>query len=380
MSTIPKLALIPSGYKASKVYSVLPTNGDGDFTFSRTSNATRVNENGLIETVGSNVPRLDYSHSSCPSLLLEPQRTNLITYSEDFSQWSDEGDAFVQLSDVISPDGNQNAYTVTNASDLSLGGDYIGRPITGLTSSATYIFSIYIKLKTATTVKIAIRDGSTGAVVKSSALTAQGWNRLTVSKQNGVSTTTIAVWIGDADGTFDIWGAQLEEGSYATSYIPTEGSTVTRLADVCNNSGSSDLINSTEGVLYAEISANGVDGGKWISLSNGTTNERVSIAFQAEDIRLYIKNTSGLIWDYTYTSANIFNDNKIGLKYKSGDYALWINGTEVSTSSNSNLPSGLNSLQFDSGGGSLNFYGNVKYVAVFKEALTDAELQTLTTL
>ena len=74
---IPTLTMIPSGYKAGKLYSVLPTNGDGDFTTSRSSSATRVNKSGLIETVLSNVPRLDYSDGSCPSLLLEPQSTNL---------------------------------------------------------------------------------------------------------------------------------------------------------------------------------------------------------------------------------------------------------------------------------------------------------------
>ncbi len=85
-----------------------------------------------------------------------------------------------------------------------------------------------------------------------------------------------------------------------------------------------------------------------------------------------------MIWDYTYTSANIFNYNKIALKYKGGDYALWINGTEVSTDSNSNLASGLNSLQFDSGGGSSDFYGKCKAIRVYKEALSDSELTTLT--
>jgi hypothetical protein len=81
MATIPSLALIPSGYKASKVYSVLPTDGTGDFTFTRSGNATRVNSEGLIELVSTNVPRLNYPLidgvvQGCPSLLLEPQRIN----------------------------------------------------------------------------------------------------------------------------------------------------------------------------------------------------------------------------------------------------------------------------------------------------------------
>ena len=82
---IPTLTMIPSGYKAQKVYSVLPTNGDGDFTFNRNDTGTRVNKNGLIEQVATDVPRLDYSDGSCPSLLLEPASTNLALYSQEFT-------------------------------------------------------------------------------------------------------------------------------------------------------------------------------------------------------------------------------------------------------------------------------------------------------
>jgi hypothetical protein len=70
------LVLVPSGYKAEKVYAQKPLTADGQLTFSRASTATRVNASGLVETVSSNVPRLDYTNSTCPKLLLEPQRTN----------------------------------------------------------------------------------------------------------------------------------------------------------------------------------------------------------------------------------------------------------------------------------------------------------------
>ena len=83
---IPSLAMIPSGYKATKLYSVLPTDGVGDFTVARASTATRVNQAGLIETVGADVPRLDYSDGGCPVLLTEPQSTNELLWSEDYTQ------------------------------------------------------------------------------------------------------------------------------------------------------------------------------------------------------------------------------------------------------------------------------------------------------
>jgi hypothetical protein len=81
------LLLVPSGYKSGVVYSQIPTNGDGDLTFTRASSATRVNSDGEIEVVGSGVPRLDYSQGSCPALLLEPQRTNILTRNRAFNLW-----------------------------------------------------------------------------------------------------------------------------------------------------------------------------------------------------------------------------------------------------------------------------------------------------
>jgi hypothetical protein len=340
----------------------------------RTGNGTDlvVSNISVVEiTDDTDIPRIDYT-TGFGSWLLEPQSTNLIPYSEDFSNvaWEYGGDVAIE-SGYTAPDGSNTAYKVTGTS---------GALATNVSATSTQTRSIYAKTLSGTgTVQLCTHNSNTNNIFT---ITPQ-WQRFEINTTTSLTGVPFfyAVDFRGASTTLSeviLWGAQLEDLSYATSYIPTSGSAVTRAAETATNSGNADLINSTEGVLYAEISANENVSGRWISLSNGTTNERVSIAFQADDIRLYIKNTSGLIWDYTYTSANIFNHNKIGLKYKSGDYALWINGIEVSTSSNSNLPSGLNSLQFDSGGGSSNFYGNVKELAVFKEALTDAELESLT--
>ena len=113
MST-PSIALIPSGYKESKLYSQLPINGDGDLTFARTTIANRVNEQGVIEEMAVNVPRLDYSDGGCPSLLLETESTNLIPYSEDFSQWTAFSQGLgttpiITVNNSVSPKGLNNA-------------------------------------------------------------------------------------------------------------------------------------------------------------------------------------------------------------------------------------------------------------------------------
>ena len=115
------IALIPSGTKASTLYSVLPANGDGDFTHSRSNTtATRVNKDGLIEDVGSNIPRLNYPLTNgvagdCPHLLLEPQRLNYSNYTEALSNWVDEN---VTTADnqAVSPDGSVNASKIVENS------------------------------------------------------------------------------------------------------------------------------------------------------------------------------------------------------------------------------------------------------------------------
>ena len=110
----PSITMIPSGYKSQKVYSVLPTNGDGDLTFSRNDAGTRVNKDGLIEKVATDIPRLDYSDGSCPSLLLELTSTNLAIYSQDFSQsnWS-VFDVSKSANSVLSTDGTLNGTRLT---------------------------------------------------------------------------------------------------------------------------------------------------------------------------------------------------------------------------------------------------------------------------
>ena len=115
--TKPQFTLIPSAYKVNTVYSVLPVDGSGDMTFSRGSEATRIREDGLIETVGSNVPRLDWLNSNCPSLLLEPQRTNLALYSENFegTNWT-AGNTVVTQNDSIAPSGEQTSVKLQRTS------------------------------------------------------------------------------------------------------------------------------------------------------------------------------------------------------------------------------------------------------------------------
>jgi len=396
------IALIPSGTKASTLYSVLPANGDGDFTHTRGSTATRVNKDGLIESVATNVPRLDYPLTSgvvgdCPNLLLEPSRTNSILYSNGFddSSWSKGGGGSASAPTVTanqgtSPDGSNNAYKIvfdlgggTSSSDRSR----LTQAVTG-SSSTNYVFSFYAK---------AFSSSDVGKIVNFSVdnvssedanftLTSE-FQRFTFTGTSSGTNINQHIQLRGNLSTSDsvsmlLFGYQMEEGSYVTSYIPTTNSAITRSADVCNGSGTSADINSEEGVLFLEFSALDNDlSERRLSISNSTSGNVVRIGFTSVSNRIlgviYNGSNQAVLTTQSYTITDF---HKVALKYKQNDFALWVDGTEVSTDTNgTTFAAGLLSeLAFDNGAGGNLFFGKIKQALVFNEALSDSELATLT--
>ena len=389
MERKPKLALIPSAYKAGKVYSVLPADGVGDFDFSRSGQATRVNKDGLIETVGSNVPRLNYPMidgvvSGCPSLLLEPERRNLITHSEDFSDASwEKFNTTITPNSVISPDGSQTASTIesTDASHLLYS-------TVSVTSETLYTFSYFFKsgTKDASSVKVAFYDDTSKAFINTDADKKiveypNGWQRIIVNVTTPVGCVSLVSYIDRSSGigTFYVWGAQVEQGSYATSYIPTNGGTVTRSAETCNGAGDANTFNDSEGVLMFDGFIPNDGNEKIIQLSNNTSNEGVIRIFpraNGTNIRFQITSggTSSVNQELPLPSDNFY---KIAIKYKTNDVSFWANGLEIYSGLIATIPSGLNELLFGSDIGN-PFYGNIKQIQYFDSALTDTELEGLT--
>ena len=227
MSKIPSIAMIPSGYKASKLYSVLPTNGAGDFTTTRASVATRVNENGLLEEVASNVPRLDYSDGGCPSLLLEANATNLITYSEDFSDASwGKNNVTITSNSAISPDGTLNADLLNFTSS----GNYVDKS-GAISIGQTYTISCYVKSAVSSSQTFTIYGNANKL---SGTLTATTeWQRFTLTFVSDISAMSSGISSVDLSQLY-VYGFQLEVDSYSTSYIKTVGSSQTRTADTAN--------------------------------------------------------------------------------------------------------------------------------------------------
>jgi hypothetical protein len=345
---------------------------DGDFDFTRNSSATRVNEQGLVEDVGANLPRIDYT-DGVGSWLFEQQSTNLVTYSEDFSQWDKSNAITVTSNATTSPSGELNAslLSTTNTNRFI----YLS-----VNSAANSTFSIYVKWKNGSGGIDLSVDG--GFNYTSVSVTSE-WTRVSITPSSSI--TQLVLRIPTVSELY-VWAAQVEAQSFATSYIPTNGEVggVTRLQDAALGAGSSDLINSTEGVLYAEIAALADDNiKKGISLSDGTTSNRIILRYDNASNRIkYIVVSSGVIQANMNTAAYDILDNlKIAVKFKENDFALWVNGLEITTDTSGNtFPTDtLSELNLDST--TIEpFYGKVKCVAVFKEALTDEELTCLTTI
>ena len=328
------------------------------------------------EYQANDLARVDYTGSTS-SLLAEPQRTNLVTYSEDFSQWSTN--ATITLNSAISPDGTQNASLFSHS-----GGSFPQVALTGITfvSGADYSPSLYVKSDGTSQVQHSLLINN---VVVNFTPTDE-WVR--VSDLIVSPDTSGSFVIAQNSGTsvaasFYIWGAQLESGSFPTSYIPTSGSAVTRVQDQYSKTGISDKINSTEGVLFAEIAAFADNGTfRVLAISDGTNNNTLKLGYRSDSNAIYveIKSASAGQVFLIYTTTDITDFHKVAVKYKVNDFALWVNGVKVLTDTSGNTPIGLNRIALDRGDGFSNFYGKVKQLQIFKTALTDSELATLTTI
>jgi hypothetical protein len=384
------IILSSTGYSVDTIHNVKPSSTPfGDMSLVKNGACTRVNENGLVETVGSDVPRIDYSKGE-GAILCETSSVNQIRYSEDFSNalWTK---AAINLtsSTGTSPRGtSQTLYTIDRA---PASGDGLH---TALASSATgngVGMSIWIRRVSGagSTGNVWLgREPESGAPMFSGNVYAIGseWQRIEY-KSTGY-TGTSRMYINPQYGhQFQVWGAQAElsgggQPGKVSSYIPTTSLAVTRNRDNYGNGGDSTLIGQTEGVLYFEgASLTPWSTGRAIALSDGGAVNRIVLYFdfQANQIR-------GIAWDGNGAQVllqkvlwNQTDFNKIAIKYKSGDIALWINGTEEVTSTSAlSFTAPLTELAFDQGNGSVHMDGFIKSVVVFKEALSDAELTALT--
>jgi len=355
------------------------------FNVERDSIATRVNKEGLIEVVGKDKLRIDYTDSAKGVALLENSSTNRFLYSEDLTQFdlSSSGtgasNPVVTSNYGISPDGTQNADRV----QLNAGTDASGN------SRITETFSIFATEETIS-VYLKSNDGQehTIDIIQSNqpqdtVTVTSEWQRFSFTNVNG-SPDKYGIGLTGSNGeTADVfaWGFQLEQSDFATSYIPTSGSTVQRQADVVNGSGNSEVFNDSEGVLMAETSFLSDDLTlRYITLNSGSTANRIILAptTTSNQIRCQLISSSVSQVELFHTVQDIKNNIKIAFKYKNNDFAFWVNGFEVGTDNIGSTSTGLSSLDFSNVGGGQPFYGKTKEIGYYDATLTDSELEYLT--
>ena len=402
-ATNASIVQIPSAYKATVLYNQVPTPTGQDFTVARASDVTRTNEDGFLEVLGNNVPCIDYS-DGFPVLLTQPQSTNLVTYSNDFSDasWT-KSNATIISNTITSPDNSLNASKLVENSSTA---EHIARTSATLTDTLTYTFSAYVKKAENDFIRLtAFATANTrvwfdlvnGVVGTAQSLVlnpfiipigTNGWFRIGFSylatttgvKEFGLFTSKVdgdANYLGDGiSGTY-IYGAQLEQLPYPTTIIPTSGATATRLADVITGAGSTASINSEEGVLVVEMAALADDNtiNRYVGVSDGTFVNWIGIYFTTDSrivARIRVNSGNFYLQSTTVTTTDF---NGCVLKWKANDFELYIDGVSIDTNTVEPTFSAdiLNTLSFDRSGGFEPFYGKTKQLRVYP-SISDAQL------
>jgi len=355
---------------------------------------------GILE----DTPRFNYSFgASCPSLLLEPSRTNVVTNSEYLNgvEWNGKINVSFGTNQTISPEGLLNSASII---ENTTNGSHFAYEDFTLTSGASYAISIYAK-KNGVNRNLRFNDGGLGwssgfnGVFDLTAGTAtggvmedvgNGWYRCSVTGTTNATASRLIIYptLGAAtsypgDGTSGVflYGFQIEAGSYVSSYIPNHsgGGSVTRAADVCGGAGDANTFNSTEGVLYAEVAGlanGGVD--RSIALSDGTLSNYLRITLHANSNRIAFFSSAGV--NYNNFDFSQTDNLKIAFQYKANDWKVYINGIlKAQLSALTFSPNALSDLSFNLANFT-PFYGNVKQVLTFNTALSDADLAALTTI
>ena len=395
-----------NGTWATKKGSTLAYNDENNnykplpFTTTRDSIATRVNKEGLIEVVGNDVPRIDYTDSADGVLLLENSATNYLTQSNQFdTTWNLQN---------ITISSNQNG--VGGSIDAwklipSIANTYhrITNSVSG-TQNLAVTLSVYAKADGYNFLRIT-ENGSTGdyatfnlldGIVENNTSSkakiesvGNGWYRCsssivaTTSHRFDMyvmeSATIQEPWQGNGTSGIYIQYAQLESGNLS-SYIPTSGSTVTRQADTASGSGNSEVFNDSEGVLFANIAAlTEESSSRYLSLNNGSTSNRIRFGYTTptNSVRLLVVASTSQV-DITKQLSETSLYNKFAIKYKQNDFSLWANGFEIGVDTSGNTPSNISELDFDNAAGGDDFYGKTKELGYYDTILTDLELEYLT--
>lgn len=392
---------------------------DPRITFTRSSSATYTNSLGLITTAAVNVARFDYDPTTLAArgLLVEEQRTNNFTYSQLFSNaaWLKDRSS-VALSGTA-PDGTVSAFLL--AEDTTAANDHYIKYAASAFSANTWTLSVFAKKSTRSAIALRMLAASnnyvtvvfnldTGLETKrqsagdfssistTSTAFGNGWYRLTLTATVTVSfdasflisnstDPTIGsfgqiAYNGDGASGVLIWGSQMENGSFSTSYIPTLASTVTRSADVASVNTLSPWFNATEGTLFTDADLIGSASlGMIAELGDGGYNNRIGTFGDQFAASAFIVDTGGVRQATLLPGSFTFNTPfRVAATYKVNDFAASQNGATAVTDTSGTIPTVTTLFLGYQGGGGGFLNGHIRRLAYYPRRLTNAELQALT--
>lgn len=336
-----------------------------------------------------------YTQCTPRGLLIEEARTNLLVRSEEFDNGWNLQNLTITANASVSPDGNTNAdKAVITASSAYTS---LRTPNITVTPSTTYTFSFWLNTTTSlagNTIRVFNITGGTDIVSGQACVYSGGWVRQTCTFTTPVGCTTIQAYAvslnagpSTAGSFFDVWGAQLEAGAFATSYIPTVAATVTRNADNASMTGTnfSSWFNATAGTFVAQFDLS--------AAPLGTGNKGVYCAYgsASNNIVSYATNSGGALADVildggvaqaAFTSVATLSANTVykdALAYAANNFARSLNAAAPQTDATGTVPTGLTVLRLgwdDTANPSLN--GHIRSISYYPTRLTDAQLQALT--
>jgi hypothetical protein len=385
--------------------------------FTRASTATFVGSNGLIQSAAVNAARFDHDPVTLASkgLLIEESRTNLVTYSNDLALAFVPERASILADNATSPDGTTTADKLVEDTTAS-NSHRLTRQFN--LSAIPYTFSVFAKASERSWIRMTLFDGITGRQVwfdvsagvigtQSGAIGqivsfGNGWWRCSItatgvafiSSQANIALATadnISTYTGDGTSGLFLWGAQIEAGSFATSYIPTVASSVVRSADVCSITGSafSGFYNQSEGSLATSVIFNApvstLTGQIVLDVNDTTVSNRTRFIRNASTGFLAYANTVGGTQDVAITGSTVMNAGavtKLAGCMKANDFTIYLNNVSQGVDTVAIMQSAPTTFTIgdvSSGSGTrAPINGTISSIRYFKKRLPNAKLQALT--
>lgn len=378
-------AMSVTGWLASLTTGALVSS----ITFTRASTGRYFDSAGILQSAANNVPRFEYDPATLTrrGFLFEGQRTNLLLRSEEFDNaaWIKGSDITPTANAITAPNGTTTADMLTiNASG---GGIY---QTVSVTANTAYTLSMWVRLGTlaAANFKMAFRDDTAGSfiaadVVPAQTPTASGWTRVTYTLATPAGCALLRIYpfrnAAATSGTLYVWGAQVEAGTYATSYISTAAAQATRAADVAsmalgaefNAAGQTAVLS----VLFSRNPSDGIAGKRLWAWDDGSSNNRVGIVVSSGGVLQATCVIGGVVVNVNGPTLSANTLYKVAFGFASGVLRLVVNGTAYTDGAPSGSPSGLTTRRLS---GSVEPYAWLDGMSEFPRLLSAAEMQALT--